>query len=236
MKLEAIPRPPSLVEKVCEQLALIVRRDLKVVDGWLPTERELSTRLGVSRSVVREATKRLESQGLVEIRHGIGIKAVDRLHRPLSDSLSLVIPDMADRLRSLIEARLSIEPDAAAFAAERATKKQLRELRATHERLESASSQDAAVKADCAFHRGVAEASGNLVYRLILDSVAELDVASRLRSMGRVGKDRAIEQHAGILEAMETRKATLARRLMRDHILAAGEDLDLRTLKRKKPD
>jgi hypothetical protein len=35
---------------------------------------------------------------------------------------------------------------------------------------------------------------------------------------------------------METRKATLARRLMRDHILAAGEDLDLRTLKRKKPD
>jgi GntR family transcriptional repressor for pyruvate dehydrogenase complex len=178
MKLEAIPRPPSLVEKVCEQLALIVRRDLKVVDGWLPTERELSTRLGVSRSVVREATKRLESQGLVEIRHGIGIKAVDRLHRPLSDSLSLVIPDMADRLRSLIEARLSIEPDAAAFAAERATKKQLRELRATHERLESASSQDAAVKADCAFHRGVAEASGNLVYRLILDSVAELDVAA----------------------------------------------------------
>ena len=91
MTLDVIARPPSLVEKVCNQLAQIVRRDRHEDDGWLPTERELSEQLGVSRSVVREATKRLESQGLVEIQHGIGIKAVDKLHKPLNGSLALLI-------------------------------------------------------------------------------------------------------------------------------------------------
>jgi GntR family transcriptional repressor for pyruvate dehydrogenase complex len=203
-------------------------------DGWLPTERELSAQLGVSRNVVREATKRLETQGLVEIQHGIGIKAVDRLHRPLNDSLSLLIPDLADRLRSLTEARLAIEPEAAALAAERATKKQLHHLKQIHARLEDAADNEEAVERDCAFHHAVADASGNLIFRLTLDSLAELGRSSRLRSMNRVGKQRAVEHHAAILKAIEDRNSDKARKLMKSHLLAAVEDLDLPSLKTKR--
>ncbi len=227
MSLAAIPRPPSLVEKVRNQLAELLRNDAPTGEVWLPAERELAQRLRVSRSVVREATKRLESQGLVEIQHGIGIRAVDRLHRPLNQSLSLLIPDEADRMRSLIEARLSIEPDAATFAAERATRGQLDELLRVHAELETASDNEAAVEADGAFHRCVAEAGGNLIYRLVLDSLAELGKTGRLRSIGRVGKQPALQQHAAILEAIRTRNPKLARTRMREHILAAVVDMGL---------
>ena len=231
--LAAVERPPSLVEKVRDQLAALLRSNQPEVETWLPPERELALQLRVSRSVVREATKRLESQGLVEIQHGIGIRGVDRLHRPLNESLSLLLPEEADRMQSLVEARLSIEPDAAAFAAERATSAQLEDLRRVHLQLESAPDHAAAVAADSAFHHSIAEASGNLIYRLILDSLADLGRESRLRSIGRVGKEPAVAQHALILEAIASRDPDSARRLMRSHVLAAVVDLDLSGLNTK---
>jgi GntR family transcriptional repressor for pyruvate dehydrogenase complex len=79
--------------------------------------------------VVPEATKRLEQQGLVEIQHGTGIKIVRQLHRPLSDSLSLLIPDLSNRLRQLHEPRLLIESAAAALAAEKASAAQSHPVR-----------------------------------------------------------------------------------------------------------
>lgn len=232
--IHSVARSPSLVEKVCEQLAGLVRRDLLKDRGWLPTERELSAQLGVSRNVVREATKRLEAQGLVEIQHGKGIQAVDRLHRPLNDSLSLLIPDVADRLRALNETRLSIEPDATAYAAERASKGELRELRRIHEQLVTAQDTKEAVEADCAFHHAIAEASGNLVYRLVLDSLAELGHTSRMRSMNNVGIKPAVQQHEAIMKAIETRNPESARKLMRNHVLAAMKDIGLPASKQKR--
>jgi GntR family transcriptional repressor for pyruvate dehydrogenase complex len=227
----AVERPPSLVEKVRDQLTELLRRNLPEVETWLPPERELALQLRVSRSVVREATKRLESQGLVEIQHGIGIRGVDRLHRPLNESLALLLPQESDRMQSLIEARLSIEPDAAAFAAERATSAQLEALRRVHLQLESAPDHAAAVAADSAFHHAIADASGYVFYRLILDSLGDLGRESRLRSIGRVGKQPAVAQHASILEAIEHRDPDSARSLMRSHVLAAVVDLDLSGLK-----
>jgi GntR family transcriptional repressor for pyruvate dehydrogenase complex len=234
MNITALDRPASLVERVCQQLAELIRGGSAEEERWLPGERSLAEKLGVSRTVVREATKRLEQQGMLEIQHGTGIKIVDRLHRPLNDSLSLLIPDMADRLQQLNETRLSIEPDAAAFAAQRATKEQLRTLRRIQTQLEKAPDNAAAIEADIAAHHAIADASGNLIYRLILDSLAEIGVTSRLRTIGRIGKQAAIAHHEAILVAIENRDPEAARAAMHIHILAAGEDMDLPALKIKK--
>ncbi len=75
MEISTVSRSPSLVEKVCQQLAALSRLDRQKKETWLPTERELSRQLGVSRSVVREATKRLEFQGLVEVRTVLELKS-----------------------------------------------------------------------------------------------------------------------------------------------------------------
>jgi GntR family transcriptional repressor for pyruvate dehydrogenase complex len=234
MNITALQRPASLVERVCQQLAALIRGVDAEEERWLPGERSLAEKLGVSRTVVREATKRLEQQGMLEIQHGTGIKIVDRLHRPLNESLSLLIPEMADRLSQLNEARLSIEPEAAALAAQRATAGQIRDLRHIQTQLQAAPDNAAAIERDIAFHHAVAEASGNLIYRLILDSLAEIGTASRLRTIGRIGKQTAIEHHEAILSAIERADAESARAAMRSHILAAGKDMDLPALKTRK--
>lgn len=231
MNITTLQRPASLVEGVCQQLAELIRGGSPDDERWLPAERSLAEKLGVSRTVVREATKRLEQQGLLEIQHGNGIKIVDKLHRPLNDSLSMLIPDVAERLRQLNETRFSIEPDAAAFAARRASKEQILTLRRIQTQLENASDNASAIEADIAAHHAIADASGNLIYRLILDSLAELSIASRLRTIGRIGKQTAIAHHARILGAIEMRDPEKAREAMREHVRAAGEDMDLPSLK-----
>ncbi len=228
MPISTIQRPSSLVEGVCEQLATHIRSEpVTTEERWLPAERALAEQLGVSRSVVREATKRLEQQGMLEIQHGTGIKIVDKLHRRFNDVLSRLIPDVAERLKQLNEMRLAVEPEAARLAAGRATKSGIRALRKVHAQLEAAPDLDSAIHADIAFHRLIAQTSGNLVFRLVLDSLAEVNFASRQRTIGRIGKQTAIDHHSKILEAIERRDESAAQKVMHYHILAARQDMDL---------
>jgi DNA-binding FadR family transcriptional regulator len=223
MSLSTLTRPSSLVETVSQQLAKELLRE--GADEWLPAERQLAEKLGVSRSVVREATKRLELQGLVEVRHGIGIRRADRLHQPLNGSITLKVPDEPERLRQSLEARLAIEPEVARLAAHRATKAQLAELRAAHEALHPDLPLIDAVEADIHFHRTLARASANEVFCLVLETLADLGRASRGATITHAGVERAIRHHESVLEAVLNRDGPAAVRAMRHHIEKALEDL-----------
>src|SRR6056297_1448765 len=137
-------QPPSLVEQVCDQLAEKITQ-LSGQSGVLPAERRLAEELGVSRSVIREAVKRLELQGLLEVKRGSGIRVVDQLHRPLNGSLSLLIPDAEERLRQLHETRIALEPEAARLAALRATPEQMALLEEIQARLKKAKTNTEAI-------------------------------------------------------------------------------------------
>jgi DNA-binding FadR family transcriptional regulator len=165
MTLSPLKSTPSLVEQVCSRLARQLRDEVESGDGKLPPERLMAERLGVSRTVLREATKRLELQGLLEIRHGSGIRAVNRLHKPLSGSLSLLLPELPERLRQLSEARAAIEPEIASQAALKAKVADVKQLRAIHDRLVAAETHDEAVEADIDFHRTLARIAGNEILK-----------------------------------------------------------------------
>jgi DNA-binding FadR family transcriptional regulator len=227
MTLHTIDRPPSLVEKVSQSLATLVRSETHGENTRLPTERELATQLGVSRSVIREATKRLEQQGLLEIRHGLGIHTVNRLHKPLTDTLHILVPDEMDRLRQLLELRLIVEPENARLAAERATEDQIIALRLTHDLLVNAKTPADSVAADMDFHRLLAVATGNQITALILHSLSDLLQASLNRGYRRVTPYTAIHQHHLIIAAIENREPDAAADITRQHLLSARTDLSL---------
>ena len=130
-----LERPPSLVEVVCGRIIALSR---EAGADRLPPERDMSAQFGVSRSVVREAAKRLELQGLLEIRQGSGMRIVDKLHKPINGALSILVPNAKQRLEQLLEVRLALEPANARFAAERATDSDLKALQASHTRLVAA--------------------------------------------------------------------------------------------------
>ena len=225
MSLSTIERPVSLVEDVCQRLATEIRAELNGGDGWLPPERRLAEQLGVSRTVVREATKRLELQGLIEVRHGIGIKVVDKLHKPLNGSLALLIPDTADRLRQLVEVRLLVEPEVARLAAERVKPAALRALKKVQARLAVATGVEEAVESDLEFHRQLARASGNEVLVLLLESLGDLGRASRSVTISATSIARAHGQHQAVLDAVGAGSAQRAHAAMQFHIREAAADL-----------
>ncbi|MDB6120453.1 MAG: GntR family transcriptional regulator [Verrucomicrobiaceae bacterium] len=217
MRFPSVNRSTTLVEDVC---ALITRESRKApgADEWLPPERQLAEKLCVSRQVVREATKRLELQGILEVCHGVGTRVVNRLHSPLNRSFELLMPDRDDRFTKLTEMRVMVEPQLASLAASRASHEDLQAMRLAQSNLESAETQEAAVLADMEFHRALAKAAGNPIAELMLESLAELGKASRSQTIGMVGKAPALAHHATILEAIEARKPDTAAKAMAAHL------------------
>ncbi len=225
MTITPLKPTPSLVEQVCSRLARQLRDEVDSGDGKLPPERLMAERLGVSRTVLREATKRLELQGLLEIRHGSGIRAVNRLHKPLNGSLSILLPELQERLRQLSEARAAIEPEIARQAALKAKATDLKQLRGIHERLLAAETHDEAVEADIDFHRTLARVAGNEIMKLMLESLADLGRESRRVTIGNVGRQRAIDHHTAILNAVAAHDANAAATAMKHHMDEAAHDL-----------
>jgi GntR family transcriptional repressor for pyruvate dehydrogenase complex len=221
---ESVFRSPTLVEKVCQQLAATLRIDPSQ-DVKLPPERELALKLGVSRNVLREATKRLEMQGLLEIRQGQGTRAVDRLHKPISASLELLVPKERERMRQLFQVRYMIEPHNAQRAARHATHSEIKRIEAAHNALLAASTPEALVVTDMEFHRAIADASGNQIARLLLESLAELREAGHAKGYRGYPSDRTEQEHSAILTAIRERQTQAARQAMENHLLRASEDL-----------
>jgi GntR family transcriptional repressor for pyruvate dehydrogenase complex len=145
----------------------------------------------------------------------------------VSTSLSLLIPDVTERLRQLQETRVVIEPESARLAAERGSEESVRNLRSLQDALIAAESTEEAIEVDLQFHRALAEASGNLMFRLFLDSLADISRESRQRTIGRIGKQTAIEHHEQVVRAIERRRPQAAAKAMRYHIEMASEDLEL---------
>ena len=220
----------SLTDQVADRLSVIIREGAENGLNTIPSERLLAEQLGVSRQIVREAIKRLEIQGLLEVRHGKSIKIVDQLHRPVSGSLELLIPEIGDRLVQLQEARIVIEPEAARLAALRGSEESIGNLRTIHNSLVDSESIEETVEIDLRFHRAITEASGNLVFRLLLDSLTDISRESRRRTIGRVGKQVAVEHHELILLAIESRCPQAAANAMRLHVEVAFQDLGLQVL------
>ena len=233
MTFTALNRPTSLVESVCAQLAALIRSEKSADERWLPAERLLAEQLGVSRTVVREATKRLEQQGMLEIQHGAGIKIVDKLHKPLNGALNTLVPDEKDRITQLIEVRLALEPENARYAAQRGTATQLKTLKACHERFETAESFAEQVQADMDFHCLLAEASGNRIASLLIQSLSELLQASLTHGYNRVTKDQAVKDHAAVLAAVLKHDGDAAATAMKAHLLNARDDLGIKTNSRR---
>lgn len=144
----------------------------------LPTQRGLAADLGVNMASVREAVKRLEQLRLVEVRHGDAMRVCDwRTHGGLDVAAHLLFAAGGlDRgmLAALLEARRLMLREAARLAAERRGEAQAARLEELAERIAAAPDAAAAQLLDLAFMTELVEASGNVVFVLILNTVRRI--------------------------------------------------------------
>ena len=169
-------------DEVCAQIETLVLEGVLRVGDKLPGERELSRQFDVSRPVLREAIKDLESRGLVVIRHGGGTFIADVIGDVFSPIMLELIAKHPKATRDYLEYRRDVEGIAAAYAAERATDDDkalltdiMTRMEAAHEKDEFEDESDI----DIDFHNAVVESAHNILlmhalrscYRLLQNGV-----------------------------------------------------------------
>jgi GntR family transcriptional repressor for pyruvate dehydrogenase complex len=194
----------------------------------LPPERELCERLGVSRTVVREALNLVEARGLVSIEHGRGAVVSGGEPRAVRDTLGLLLRVKPKTLWELLEMRGILEVEVAGLAADRAGPEDVEGMRLQVEKMRgSIGAPEGYVDADVEFHALLARAARNGVLLTMLDPVVDLLRASRRVSAARPGNaQRALVEHERILGRVEVGDAEGARREMRAHLANTAKDIE----------
>jgi DNA-binding FadR family transcriptional regulator len=210
-------RKRNLFSYVVEELGRrIVGGEFKPGEA-LPNEAVLGEEFGASRSVIREAVKSLAAKGLIESRTRTGIRVLVPMHWNLLDPQVLgwrysTMPP-SQFYREIFEVRGLIEPQAAAFAAERANKVEVAEIVAAFAAMEAADQPgNEAIGADLRFHRAVLAAAHNDLLLQMGNLIGVgLTVSYRLSSASYT---LFLPLHKDIADAIVTRDPAAARAAM----------------------
>jgi len=160
-KLKPISRVTLADEIFNQVLELIINRELSPGEK-LPSERDLSDKLGVGRSSVREALRALATIGLLDTRPGEGTFVTK------SPTLFFLSPFILrehitkENVSKIMEARLVLEVKLAAFAAERGTKEEKDLIRQCFDNMIAAKDDyERCLMEDWRFHEAIAQAANN---------------------------------------------------------------------------
>ena len=215
--------PKRLYRQIAEQLRALMESGEFAVGQRIPAERDLAMQLGVSRPSVREALIALEVEGWVEVRSGSGVYVL-RNTAPLTGTKAAY--DEWGPLQ-LIMARGLIEGEAAALAAQHATKEQIAKMAdaLAHMKLALQEGKDP-LAGDEQFHRAISQACSNEVLR---DTISRYWQARRsplyLRLADyfeRPASWRAVmTEHRAVLKAIKNRNPNAAREAMQGHMSKA---------------
>jgi GntR family transcriptional repressor for pyruvate dehydrogenase complex len=198
---------------------MIQKGDYKQGDR-LPPIMEMARRFGVGHPTIREALKKLETMGFVEIRHGSGVY-VSRSE----EVLVLATPDYSGTvtkklLLDLIRVRVPLETQSVADAVRNATLEDLVEMRRLLTTAGHNLGNDGVLnEVNMGFHRQIARASGNTVLAQLLDVLHDLFTDEQRLILGIFGsRERDHQEHLEILAALEARDEALGVDRMRKHL------------------
>ncbi|MGH7507630.1 MAG: FadR/GntR family transcriptional regulator [Longimicrobiales bacterium] len=228
--------PKNLTGSLVALFKRLIAEGVLAPGDRLPAERELAEMVGVSRSSLRQALKVLEMMGVISQRVGSGTRLNPAAASILAEPLQFLILLDGITFDELMEARLIVEPELAARAAERTTAANRHSLEGAIARMEeSAADADRFIASDLEFHQAIYAASGNRVCAMLFTVVHQsLEALVRFTS-GRVEPSHTIRFHRRILAAICQQDAGAARLRMREHLedartlLARGAQEQART-------
>jgi DNA-binding FadR family transcriptional regulator len=219
--------PQRLYRQIAEQLRQLMNSGEFAVGSRLPAERDLAVQLGVSRPSVREALIALEVEGMIEVRTGSGIY-VQSTTQPKSTNTQTAIDTSAEwGPLEVMSARMLVESEVAALAAQNAQKKDVKAIRAGLQQMKQEAARNKMPReGDEAFHEAIAQACGNSV---LLDTVQRFWLARKGPLFARLGDyfehpaswQAAITEHQAVLDAIEAHDASAARKAMQKHLKQA---------------
>ena len=212
--MEILRQPVNLAESVYYQ----IRRKIlngKYTPGENLTELEVSKKLNVSRTPVREAFKHLESEGLLELRPNRGAVVVGIGRSDIEDIYEI---------RSLLEGRAA---ERAALQADKKALEQLAEILDLTEFYIERKDFDRVTTMDDRFHRTIYELTGSRMLQRILKELHAYAENIRERSIKEPGRaDLMLKEHRAIVEAMVAQNPEKAGQLMVQHVQNSAANME----------
>lgn len=217
-----LPETHRTMQVVNHVRSLIESGTLQAGDK-LPPERELARTLKISRASLRTGIGYLAAMGVMKIRHGIGTFVAEGPPDLGKASLSFMGALHGFQSWQMFEARIILESNLAALAAERGKEEHHAAL------AEEVAEMFAAVEGpsdylvhDVLFHRIIAQASGNPILAAIMEMVTSSMYDKRRKTVERaIDLRESAEMHREIYRAIRSRKPQDARRLMEQHLRMA---------------
>ena len=236
-KIEPV-KPARVSDEVFKFLTeAILTGDLKAGEK-LPPERALAEKFSVHRNSVREALKKLEMMGLIEIRQGDGtfVNPIDQKANILLLEYIMSNPDLVTIkiLKDLIRMRYVIETDAAFLAATNRDEQDLNILEEIlYEEARHITEPISFVPLDFNFHRQILYASKNSIYQLLINSIKNTYTTfTSIFFSDPTVVTFVYETHCDLLEAIKNKNSTKAKDSMAK-LLDHGEQKLLEKLTRE---
>ncbi len=223
-----LTREATLTTRVTDEIERLITEMHLQPGQKLPSERVLSDKFGVSRTVVREAVRSLSAKGMLQVRPGSGTTICKPSAQVMTKSMTHYLRNGQPKLdfEKLIEVRRLLEVGVAGIAAERRTKEDLLVLNQQLDTLKTLGDDDreSFVNCDIGFHMGLARATHNEFFVLLLDSLNEMMIESR-RLAFKLPRTRsnAYRHHKAILRAIVRQDAAGASNAMRAHLVEAAK-------------
>lgn len=207
----------------------IARQDLRPGTP-LATERDMLAEFAVARGTLREALRFLEMQGVITIKTGPGGGPVVAMpdSRHLASLIGLLLQFRGAQFRTVLDARLSLEPVLAAKASENAAPEQLEALAASIDAMrEHLDDSTFFLDENENFHELIAAASGNEVFSLLISSLAWITDGTALGvEYRRSQREHVLNEHQRIYDAIKAGNADRAASAMRAHVSDFANYLD----------
>lgn len=206
-----VPRRVSAMEAVLGHLRSAIERGTYAIGDKLPSEAELCRTLEVSRPVLREALRALQTMGLTVSRTGKGTFVIAR---------AVEDPTFGDYAASdLLEVRRHVEIPVAGYAARRRTAENLDRLSQLLERMERETDTAAWVAMDTLFHLAVAESAQNPVFRRVIEEIRDA-LARQSAFLNELGgrREQSDREHRAIVEALADGSERAAVEAMSHHL------------------
>jgi GntR family transcriptional regulator, transcriptional repressor for pyruvate dehydrogenase complex len=212
---------PSLSERLADDIVEIIRAEGLVPGDMLVSSRELARRFDVTTPTVREALRRLEATGVVELRHGSGTYVGPGSNRRLLANPHLP-RSSRESVLELVEARLIMEPAIAAMAARTRVPEAVLQLEAAASNALRPTGEPR--REAVHFHVALAAAGGNALLREAVEALLDVRARERVGIRHRCyDRERDHTEHLLILDAVRDGDAEGAARLTREHLTAVRD-------------
>lgn len=208
--------PRRLYRQIADQLRQLIQSGEFAVGSRLPPERDLATKMGVSRPSIREALIALEVEGLIEVRMGSGIFVIGR------ETLRML--DNAPGPLEIIRARQLIECELAALAARSKDNTLVGDLHETLREMESEiAARTVPIQGDRNFHVRIAQASDNSALQAVVTQLFDERNNPLFARLGshferEVTWRQAVDEHRAVIEAIARHDPGMARIAMSSHL------------------